>query len=435
MSLRRRRQRLPYRVHLAVAFSATAFGAGLFVLALLYVFLRLVPTYLITPAGQPDELGAPEIGDTGVPPTDGAPPSAGATDGVLITDAASLLDTVLWAGAGILVLLSALAASFGWVIAGRMLAPLSRVRDAARKAGAGSLGHRISLTGPRDEIRDLADTFDHTLDRLEQAFRAHERFTANVAHELRTPLSTAKTLLDVASAHPGATETSQLVAQLRANNDRSIALVQAFLTLTELERPLSVTDEMDLAPIVLDAARALPAQTGSAVGLQLEPARVHGDAVLTSLLIENLLQNAQRHNDARGVIAVTTLETGSVSVLRVENTCAPLAPEELARLTEPLYRPERSARRGHGLGLAIVESVARAHRATLELAARDGGGIVATVRFRRASWNGGTGRDERGEDVERRLDVRDGGRSPTHDLAHHRGSDPGTSIGDVRRHR
>ncbi|WP_101845269.1 sensor histidine kinase [Zhihengliuella sp. ISTPL4] len=373
MPLRRVRQRLPYRVQLAIAFGATALGAGLLVMTLLYAFLRYVPSYLITPI-DPSETSV--VGET---TSDGG----GGEGGINITDVSSLLDTVLWAGIAILLLLSAVAAAFGWFIAGRMLAPLSHVGEAARKAGEGTLSHRIALTGPRDEIRDLADTFDRTLDRLEHAFHAHERFTANVAHELRTPLTTAKTLLDVASAYPEATEPTRLVQQLKSNNDRNIELVQALLALTELERPAPSSDDIDLADLVHEVAQeTIPGSRPTTMDLRAAPTRA--DAVLARLLVHNLVQNALRHNDDRAVIEITTREAEGQSTIRIENTGAVLTLDEVSRLSEPLYRPDRSSQEGHGLGLAIVESIARAQGASLALEPRPGGGLIATVSFRAA---------------------------------------------------
>lgn len=381
---RTRAGRLTFRWRLTLAFGGTAFGAGALVITLLYLFMRYVPTYFIASAvptdpseGFHDAMPLSTV-EPAVPV--GGAESVTAASAFAITDVASILDALLWGGIAILVLLAAIAAVVGWIVAGRMLRPLARIGDAAHRAGEGALDHRIALEGPRDEIRDLADTFDRTLDRLERAFTAHERFAANAAHELRTPLAATKTLLDVAAAHPGAVDPGEVIEEVRRNNDRSIGLVQALLNLTSIESAALVREEVDLAAL---AATALASVRPGAVDAVLSrgEARTSADRALLDLLVVNLVHNAVRHNDERGVVLIATGADGGRAWLRVENTGPVVRPEEIDKLTEPLYRSRRAAGAGHGLGLAIARSVAEVHRADLLLAPRPGGGLVVVLRM------------------------------------------------------
>ncbi|MDR6868022.1 two-component system sensor histidine kinase VanS [Microbacterium resistens] len=388
-------RRLTFRWRLTLAFGAIAFGAGTLVIALLYLYMRFVPTYMITslPSEVPDD---PKLqGLASAAPTVPSEGIAGLTDAswmpaatVSIRGVADLLETLLWAGIAILVVLTVLAGWAGWAVSGRMMRPLAQIGEAAHRAGEGSLDHRIALGGPNDEIRDLADTFDHTLDRLQRAFTAHERFASNAAHELRTPLTATKTLLDVARAHPGAVDGEMLLERVRQNNDRSIELVQALLALTSVEAGAHSSEPVDLSALARDAVRRV-AEAEGARGtdldpvLTLAPAWTEAEPVLAALLVDNLVQNAVRHNDERGLIRISTGPAGDRVRLRVENT-GPLIPrDEVVKLTEPLYRARRDAGGGYGLGLAMARSVAEVHGAELRLEPRDGGGLIVTVSFRR----------------------------------------------------
>lgn len=373
------RRRLTYRWRLTIAFGAIAFGAGALVITLLYLFMRYVPTYLIADA---EPIAGVPVTPAPAPSAPIVPDSVPAT-AFPITDAASILETLLWAGVAILVLLSALAAWGGWIVAGRMLKPLARIGVAAHRAGEGALDHRISLQGPHDEIRDLADTFDHTLDRLQRAFTAHERFAANAAHELRTPLTATKTLLDVARAHPDAVDQDAMLERIRRNNDRSIDLVQTLLALTSIEASQLSCSRIDLADLVREAVDRLDAlrDDDPVLSVHLDPAPIEAEPVLAALVVENLVQNAVRHNDERGIVRISTMRDGDQVLLHVENTGSVIAADEIPLLTEPLHRARRAAGGGHGLGLAIVQSVAEAHDAELLLVSRSDGGLIATVTF------------------------------------------------------
>ncbi|MEV0893714.1 HAMP domain-containing sensor histidine kinase [Promicromonospora sp. NPDC050262] len=277
----------------------------------------------------------------------------------------------------------------GWILAGRMLRPLDRISEAAALAADGSLAHRIVLEGPDDELRRLADTFDMMLARLERSFEEQRRFTANASHELRTPNTVVKALLEVAQADPAGRDVDRLLSRLHETNERSIVMVESLLQLARLDHESLRTEPVDLADVVREAVRAWP-ELGAAPELvvTLDDAPVHGNRVLLGQLAGNLLGNAVRHNLAAGGQAWvgTRLDDRRRPTLVVENTGAPLDPAVVATLAEPFVRADARTRRpdragGSGLGLSIVASIARAHHAELTLRARRDGGLVATVTF------------------------------------------------------
>ncbi|MCX2180594.1 HAMP domain-containing histidine kinase [Streptomyces sp. SKN60] len=284
----------------------------------------------------------------------------------------------------------------GWLLAGRMLAPLTRITDAARLAGQGSLSHRIHLEGRRDEFRELADAFDTMLEELESHVAEQRRFAANASHELRTPLAITQALLDVARKDP-THDPGELVARLQAVNARAIGLTEALLLLSRSDRGTFTRESVDLSLVAEEAAETLlplAERRGITLDVTGGPAPTSGSAELLLRMVTNLVQNAVVHNlPAGGTVTVHT-ETvhtesrGGTSVLRVENTGRPVPPELLPTLTEPFQRGAERVRAGEpgehpgvGLGLAIVHSVVRAHDGTLELAARPGGGLLVTVRL------------------------------------------------------
>ncbi|WP_402839813.1 sensor histidine kinase [Microbacterium sp. GXS0129] len=370
---------LTFRGRLAVAFGAMAFGAGALVILMLYLFMRFVPTYLVSEAAPGDTAisGVTSTSAETATPDGFNPVGIGGKGFAVITDVAGLLETMLWAGVGILLLIALSAATVGWFISGRVLKPLQRIRDAARRAGEGTLDHRIALEGPHDELRDLAETFDTTLDRLESAFTAHQRFAANAAHELRTPLTATKTLIDINDAHPAASDPADLLNQIRINNDRSIGIVQALLDLTDLETTQINGSPIDLATIVTSITSE--AGRGAEAVQRIGPAPATGDETLLRVLIENVMQNAERHNDERREILIATGTTGRFAWVRIENT-GPVIPNDLVdKLAEPLYRGTRAARDGYGLGLSIATRIAEAHRGALTMTSRVGGGLTVEL--------------------------------------------------------
>ncbi|GAA3149037.1 HAMP domain-containing sensor histidine kinase [Planomonospora alba] len=278
----------------------------------------------------------------------------------------------------------------GWILAGRMLAPLTQITDAARMTADGSLSHRIRMKGRQDEFRELSDAFDAMLERLESHVAEQQRFAANASHELRTPLAISRTLLDVARKDP-ARDRDELIERLHAVNQRAIDLTDALLLLSRGDRADFTRQDVDLSLLAEEAAETLlPLAEQRRITLDVTggAARTSGSAELLLRMVTNLVQNAIVHNlPVGGTVTVHTEEHGDASVLRVGNTGRRLPPERVPALTEPFQRgTERVRTDGHagvGLGLAIVHSVVRAHDGTLGLVARPGGGLLVTVRLPR----------------------------------------------------
>jgi len=278
----------------------------------------------------------------------------------------------------------------GWLLAGRMLAPLNRIADAAALAASGSLSHRIRLEGRNDEFRRLADVFDTMLDQLESHVGEQQRFAANASHELRTPLAISQTLLDVARNDPARGQ-DELVERLHAANKRAIDLTEALLLLSRSDRRSFTREPVDLSLVAEEAAETLlPLAERRGITLEVtgEKTEAAGSAALILRMVTNLVQNAIVHNlPAGGTVTVHTGSRRYASVLQVENTGRPLPPELVPTLTEPFQRGTERIRTdehaGAGLGLAIVHSIVRAHDGALDLTPRPGGGLLVTVRLPR----------------------------------------------------
>ncbi|MFH9726761.1 sensor histidine kinase [Streptomyces sp. NPDC017254] len=276
----------------------------------------------------------------------------------------------------------------GWLLAGRMLAPLTRITDAARTAGNGSLSHRIRMPGRQDEFRELSDAFDSMLGQLESHVAEQQRFAANASHELRTPLAISRTLLDVARKDP-TRDRDELIERLHTVNTRAIDLTEALLLLSRGDRGTFVRESVDLSLVAEEAAETLlPVAEQRRIALDVTggAAPACGSPELLLRMVENLVQNAVVHNlPAGGTVTVRTGTDGDTSVLRVENTGRLLPPELVPTLTEPFQRGTERVRTdehaGVGLGLAIVHSIVRAHDGTLDLAPRPAGGLLVTVRL------------------------------------------------------
>ncbi|MFF1510084.1 sensor histidine kinase [Streptomyces sp. NPDC058326] len=276
----------------------------------------------------------------------------------------------------------------GWILAGRMLAPLTRITSAARTAGSGSLSHRIRMEGRQDEFRELADAFDTMLEQLESHVAEQQRFAANASHELRTPLAISRALLDVARKDP-TRDRGELLERLHVVNTRAIDLTEALLLLSRGDRGHFSRESVDLSLIAEEAAETLlPLAERRRITLDVTggAARTGGSAELLLRMVTNLVQNALVHNlPAGGTVTVHTEAHGATSSLRVENTGPRLPPELVPTLTEPFRRGTERVRTGEhagvGLGLAIVSSIVRAHDGTLDLLPRPGGGLVVTVRL------------------------------------------------------
>jgi two-component system sensor histidine kinase VanS len=278
----------------------------------------------------------------------------------------------------------------GWLLAGRMLAPLARITDATRTAAAGSLAHRIRLPGRRDEFRELADAFDAMLARLEAHVAEQQRFAANASHELRTPLAITQTLLDVARNDRDG-DTGELVERLRAVNTRAIDLTEALLLLSRADQRSFAPERVYLSHIAEEAAEMLlplAEERGIAVETSGDVTPAVGSRALLLQLTTNLVHNAIVHNVGEGgVVQVETAIWPETVVLTVENTGPEVTPELLATLTEPFQRGAERIRNDHGgvgLGLAIVKRIVQVHHGTLNLRARADGGLRVTVELPRA---------------------------------------------------
>ncbi|WP_181789711.1 sensor histidine kinase [Streptomyces phytophilus] len=273
----------------------------------------------------------------------------------------------------------------GWILAGRMLAPLTRITDATRMATNGSLSHRIRLPGRSDEFRELADAFDTMLTRLEAHVAEQRRFAANASHELRTPLAISKSLLDVARNDP-THEPGKLVDRLSTVNTRAIDLTEALLVLSRAEQRSFTREHVDLSLLAEEATEVLlplAEKRGVTIETSGDIAPALGSPALLLQLTTNLVHNAIVHNlPERGSVRVSTRVHHTGAVLTVENTGELISPELAPTLTEPFQRgTERvhSDRAGVGLGLAIVETLTHAHDGTLTLTPRPTGGLRVTV--------------------------------------------------------
>jgi two-component system, OmpR family, sensor histidine kinase VanS len=344
------------RLKLTLSYAGFLMVAGVLLLAVVWVFLlRYVPAVIDTP------LGGPSRSDL---------------ERAFVPRAAMVLGFLL---------LSGLAG--GWLLAGRMLAPLTRITRATRLAASGSLSHRIQLEGRNDEFRELADAFDAMLARLDAQVAEGQRFAANASHELRTPLAITQTLLDVARNDPNR-DTGDLVDRLHLVNARAIDLTEALLLLSRADQRSFSRERVDLSLVAEEATETLlplAEHRGVAIETAGDIAATIGSEPLLLQLTTNLVHNAIVHNlPERGTVWVTTSVRPEGVALTVENTGEQLSPPVVATLVEPFQRGTGRTRDGHagvGLGLAIVKSIAEAHDGTLILTPRPAGGLRVTVRL------------------------------------------------------
>ncbi|WP_204264657.1 sensor histidine kinase [Geodermatophilus normandii] len=339
--------------------------AGALLLAVVWVFLlRYVPDAVLVTSDPP-----------------------GRDPGLFVPNRSDLLRAFAPRAAAASAFLLVFGLAGGWFLAGRMLAPLSRITEATRMAATGSLSHRIRLPGRRDEFRELADAFDGMLARLEAHVAEQRRFAANASHELRTPLTVTQTLLDVARRDPDR-DTGELVDRLHAVNARAIDLTEALLLLTRADQRSFAREHVDLSLVAEEATETLlPLAEGR--GLTIETsgdiAPTMGSHPLLLQMTTNLLHNAIVHNlPGRGAVWVRTSAERRSVTLTVENTGEELAPRLVSTLTEPFQRGTERTYGDHvgvGLGLAIVESITEAHDGTLTVTPRAGGGLGVTVRL------------------------------------------------------
>jgi signal transduction histidine kinase len=280
-----------------------------------------------------------------------------------------------------------LAAAIGWVVAGRVLAPLKRITGTAQRVSEEHLGERIPVSGPHDELRELGETLNEMLDRLADSFDAQRRFVANASHELRSPLTVIRSEAEVALANPrpDIDELRGMAESVVQASRRTEALLASLLILARSQRGLLHRQPVDLAQAVGDAAEAAAEAAGNQgvrLTADLEPAIVEGDGALLERLAANLLDNGVRYNRPGGFVHVSTRAGIGTVELRVENTGPPVDAAAAARLAEPFERLARDADgRGAGLGLSIVRAVGEAHGGTLFIEPRAEGGLVVSVRM------------------------------------------------------
>jgi signal transduction histidine kinase len=374
------------RTRLALLYAGAFFLAGVVLVALLHLYLGQTLSHQLTEqgavTGQTLEHESAAVHDVF---RDQFQRARDAT-----------LHTMLIASLVSLGVVGGIAAVLGWFLAGRALRPLQRITATARRVADRSLHERIALDGPNDEIRELADTFDAMLERLDRSFDSQRRFVANASHELRTPLTINRTLIEVALEDPHANEAMrQLGATLLEVNQRHERLIDGLLTLASSDQRVSDPSPIELADIawrVAAESMGVALEAGVDIRTRLRPAPAYGDPVLLERLTQNLVDNAIRYNLPEDGWVTLTTELLDCSVqLTVENSGPDVPPDEVPGLFEPFRRltsTERladpataSAGRGAGLGLSIVRSVAQAHGGDVDAWPRKDGGLAVRVRI------------------------------------------------------
>jgi signal transduction histidine kinase len=388
---------LTIRVRLTVLYGGMFLIAGIVLLGLTYLLMKQTLDHQGASAGVALRLPAAADGHAGMEPV----VKVGDAQEVPFDKAADLinqqqaefrdrtLNSMLTQGGVALLAVGLVALGFGWLMAERALRPVHEITATARRVAAAAtthrgLGERIALAGPHDEIKELADTFDGMLERLHRAFDGQRRFVANASHELRTPLAINRALIDVAVTRPDASPDAQRLGEaLVAVNSRHERLIDGLLTLADSENEVterSPVDLRDVAAHVLDQT----AIDGLAVRRDLTAAPAEGDPILLERLVQNLVDNAVRHNGPDGWLAVSTAVHDGRATLTVTNTGPVVAPYDVEAIFEPFRRlggDRVRSERGFGLGLSIVRAVARAHAGDVTARPRDGGGLVVTARL------------------------------------------------------
>jgi signal transduction histidine kinase len=275
----------------------------------------------------------------------------------------------------------------GWYVSGRVLRPVRAITETARRASDQHLGERLALTGAQDELKELADTFDDMLERLDQAFAAQRRFVANASHELRTPLTVMRTAIDVALAKPNRTtqQLEEMAVRVRRSIDRAENMIEALLVLAISDQGVASSELLDLSAVTEDALElAAPgiARLGLSVQADLAPAEATGDQQLIERMVWNLVDNAVRHNEPGGWIRISTGRCPGGAVLRIANGGAVVPSDAVATLSEPFRRIRKEPDGGAGLGLSIAQSVAIAHGAQLDVRNQPEGGLSISLTLR-----------------------------------------------------
>jgi signal transduction histidine kinase len=380
------------RLRLTVFYCGLFLASGAALLAITYLLVRFFPA---APVQAHSVRTAGSGGGKPVPPLAPLPSLASLQAQDARQRAADLHQLLAVSGIALLVMALASVIS-GWLVAGRVLRPLRTITAAARGLSSADLHRRLSLTGPDDELKDLGDTFDGLIGRLERAFQSQRQFVANASHELRTPLTLERALLEAALTDPesGAESLRATCDRLLAVNTQQERLIDALLTLATSERGIDLWEAVDLSALTSRAIAARQAEArrlGLSIGASLAPARTTGDRDLAARLIANLLDNALRYNVTGGVIEVSTSTHASEVMVRVGNTGPAVPAGEVSELFQPFRRlGGRRTRHGgnYGLGLSIVSAIATAHHAVVKASARPGGGLDIEVRFPAAPQSG-----------------------------------------------
>jgi two-component system sensor histidine kinase VanS len=375
-----RGRRFTIRARIALTFSALLGVTGALMLGGVYLFMRYVPEYALAGVAAEHPEGVALTARTAAGKTSSI--AFGATPVVRsVNDVFMLLMIISLA---VFIVLGLLGALIGWILAGRVLRPLQAISAVAQRASDGDLTQRVEADGPRDELRELAETFDDMLAKLDRAFAEHQRFAANASHELLTPVAATQTLLQVALADPltDIAEFRKVAERVFELNRRNQETVESLLALADAGSAHLEREDVPLDVLIRDALtleRAEMRDRAIDVRVRLDEVHVSGDRILLAQAVRNLIQNAVRHNVDGGAIDVRLTARGGLAVFDIGNDGVELDAGAVGSLVEPFVRGTGrvagSRVRGHGLGLALVESVTVAHRGTLTLTPRDGGGL------------------------------------------------------------
>jgi signal transduction histidine kinase len=386
------------RTRLSLLYAGAFFVAGVALIVAIYLYLGVVLDRQFSIRLVSDDAPAAEgqMGAPGVLPPRDLMDEAGRISVMVRQARVNTLDTMLAVSFILVGILTIMAGVIGWLVAGQALQPLRDITATARRVADRSLHERIALVGPNDEIKDLADTLDQMLERLDRSFDSQRRFVANASHELRTPLTITRTLIEVALLDAAADDKlRQLGTTLLAVNQRHEKLTDGLLTLASGEQRAAEFHAVDLGEIaghLVAELTPIAERAGIRLGTAFGHAAVMGDAFLLERLIQNLIENAIQYNiPENGWVSVHTTTSGNGVELVVENTGPVVPAYEIPSLFEPFRRLATTERlagtgrgpitRGAGLGLSIVRSVAHTHGGEVEATPRDGGGLVVRVKF------------------------------------------------------
>jgi signal transduction histidine kinase len=384
------------RTRLSLLYAGAFFVAGVALIVAIYLYLGVVldRQFSIRLVTDDAPMAEGQMGAPGVLPPRELMDEAGRISVLVRQARLNTLDTMLVVSFILVGILTLIAGVIGWLVAGQALQPLREITATARRVADRSLHERIALQGPQDEIKDLADTLDAMLERLDRSFDSQRRFVANASHELRTPLTITRTLIEVALLEAGADDKlRQLGTTLLAVNQRHEKLTDGLLTLASSEQraEFQPVDISEIVDHLVTELRPIADKAGVRLETTVQPGTVLGDAFLIERLIQNLIENGIQYNLPDGWVRVSTAVSGKTIILTVQNT-GPIVPAyEVPGLFEPFRRLAATERlagatrapitRGAGLGLSIVRSVAHTHGGEVEAAPREGGGLVVKVKF------------------------------------------------------